>query len=95
MTAWPDGTALWLRGTNEVADEREGLPPSISPVNTSCEGQTVTFYSPRRTFHAFSKLLKGSHRNKVETLRLYIDECVASDPALFPLIYFCDVLQEL
>lgn len=38
MTAWPDGTALWLRGTNEVVDGKEGLPPSISPLNTSCQG---------------------------------------------------------
>lgn len=38
MTAWPDGTALWLRGTNEVVDGKEGLPPSISPPNTSCQG---------------------------------------------------------
>lgn len=37
MTAWSDGTALWLRGTNEVVDGKEGLPPSISPLNTSCE----------------------------------------------------------
>lgn len=45
MTAWPDGTALWVRGTNEVVDGREGYPPSVSPVNTSCEGprgQTVS-----------------------------------------------------
>lgn len=27
---WPDGTALWLKGTNEVVDGKEGLPPSIS-----------------------------------------------------------------
>lgn len=38
MTARPDGTALWLRGTNEVVDGKEGLPPSISPPNTSCQG---------------------------------------------------------
>lgn len=38
MTARPDGTALWLRGTNEVVDGKEGLPPSISPPNTSCRG---------------------------------------------------------
>lgn len=38
MTARPDGTALWLRGTNEVVDGKEGLPPSISAPNTSCRG---------------------------------------------------------
>lgn len=78
MTARPDGTTLWVRGTNEVVDEREGLPPSVSPVNTSCEGRTVTLNSPRRLFTAFSKHLKGSDRNKVETLHLYIDEPIAS-----------------
>lgn len=92
MTAWPDGTALWVRGTNEVVDEREGLPPSISPVNTSCEGQTVTFNSPRRTFYTFSKHLKASDRNKVETLRL--DESVGSEPDVFIAINVCDVFQK-
>lgn len=37
MTARPDGTALWLRGTNEVVDGKQGLPPYVSPLNTSCE----------------------------------------------------------
>lgn len=55
MTAWPDGTALWLRGTNEVVDGKEGLPPSISPLNTSCQGlrdrlaPTVAWNSACRT----------------------------------------------
>lgn len=72
MTAWPDGTALWVRGTNEVVGEREGSPPSIPPVNTCCEGQTVTFNSPWRTFYAFSKHLKGSESGNITSLHRWV-----------------------
>lgn len=52
MTARPDGTALWLRGPNEVVDGKEGLPPSISPLNTSCEGPRGPFHAGCRPEHA-------------------------------------------
>lgn len=95
MTVGPDGTVLWVRGTNEVVDEREGLPLCVSPVNTSCQGQTVTFTSPRRTFfYAFSRHLKGSDTKKVETLSLYIDACGASEPDVFSSLSFCNASEK-
>lgn len=67
MTARPDGTALWLRGTNEVVDGKEGLPPSISPLNTSCEGLrdrctlTVAWNTPHRTHFQSQYLAQNIH----------------------------------
>lgn len=96
MTGRPDGTALWGRGTNEVADEREGSPPSVSAQKNLLRGsEAAPLTHQPRTFHALTKHLKGSNRVKAEGSGLCPDECVASEPDVFSLIHFCDVLRRI